>query len=177
MHPAVRHAACTHPVTLQSYIWLVGRYTTLSDAWPVLVEVVLAVVDTATDRRAHSQATPVVAPAAPSRIRAWGVDAGTAFRARVAMHCRWQARQCSALQPTEPGYALVAPPMEAGWARHIQTVVTVGQDGTQPRRRGWRKWSSASAVGVVRCDGFLLWRLADAPSCGTAYCTAPSGLW
>jgi hypothetical protein len=33
MHPAVRHAACTHPVTLQSYIWLVGRYTTLSDAW------------------------------------------------------------------------------------------------------------------------------------------------
>ena len=33
-----------------------------------------------------------------------------------------------------------------------------------------------AAVGVVRCDGFLLWRLADAPSCGAGYCTAASGL-
>ena len=31
-------------------------------------------------------------------------------------------------------------------------------------------------VGVVRCDGFLLWRLADAPICGYGYCTAASGL-
>ena len=33
-----------------------------------------------------------------------------------------------------------------------------------------------AAVGVVRCDGFLLWRLADAPGCGSGYCTAASGL-
>ena len=33
-----------------------------------------------------------------------------------------------------------------------------------------------AAVGVVRCDGFLLWRLADAPYCTAGYCTAPSGL-
>ena len=36
-----------------------------------------------------------------------------------------------------------------------------------------------AAVGVVRCDGFLLWRLADAPSCYDCYCgycTAASGL-
>ena len=33
-----------------------------------------------------------------------------------------------------------------------------------------------AAVGVVRCDGFLLWRLADAPGCGDGYCTAASGL-
>ena len=33
-----------------------------------------------------------------------------------------------------------------------------------------------AAVGVVRCDGFLLWRLADAPICGYGYCTAASGL-
>jgi hypothetical protein len=32
------------------------------------------------------------------------------------------------------------------------------------------------AVGVVRCDGFLLWRLADAPDCAFGYCTAASGL-
>ena len=32
-----------------------------------------------------------------------------------------------------------------------------------------------AAVGVVRCDGFLLWRLADAPDCSAGYCTAPSG--
>ena len=28
------------------------------------------------------------------------------------------------------------------------------------------------AVGVVRCDGFLLWRLPNSPGCETAYCTA-----
>jgi hypothetical protein len=33
-----------------------------------------------------------------------------------------------------------------------------------------------AAVGVVRCEGFLLWRLADAPYCDCGYCTAPSGL-
>ena len=33
-----------------------------------------------------------------------------------------------------------------------------------------------AAVGVVRCDGFLLWRLADAPYCTFGYCTAASGL-
>jgi hypothetical protein len=33
-----------------------------------------------------------------------------------------------------------------------------------------------AAVGVVRCEGFLLWRLADAPNCESGYCTAPSGL-
>ena len=33
-----------------------------------------------------------------------------------------------------------------------------------------------AAVGVVRCDGFLLWRLADAPACAFGYCTAASGL-
>ena len=33
-----------------------------------------------------------------------------------------------------------------------------------------------AAVGVVRCDGFLLWRLADAPTCDAGYCTAASGL-
>jgi hypothetical protein len=33
-----------------------------------------------------------------------------------------------------------------------------------------------AAVGVVRCDGFLLWRLADAPYCIAGYCTAASGL-
>ena len=33
-----------------------------------------------------------------------------------------------------------------------------------------------AAVGVVRCEGFLLWRLADAPYCNYGYCTAPSGL-
>ena len=33
-----------------------------------------------------------------------------------------------------------------------------------------------AAVGVVRCDGFLLWRLPYAPSCNTGYCTAASGL-
>ena len=33
-----------------------------------------------------------------------------------------------------------------------------------------------AAVGVVRCDGFLLWRLADAPGCQSGYCTAASGL-
>jgi hypothetical protein len=33
-----------------------------------------------------------------------------------------------------------------------------------------------AAVGVVRCDGFLLWRLADAPGCALGYCTAASGL-
>ena len=37
-----------------------------------------------------------------------------------------------------------------------------------------------AAVGVVRCDGFLLWRLADAPCpagyCNSGYCTAASGL-
>ena len=31
-------------------------------------------------------------------------------------------------------------------------------------------------VGVVRCSGFLLWRLPYAPTCDSAYCTAPSGL-
>ena len=47
---------------------------------------------------------------------------------------------------------------------------------------------SHAAVGVVRCDeyreyngvvrreGFLLWRLADTPDCYAGYCTAPSGL-
>ena len=32
------------------------------------------------------------------------------------------------------------------------------------------------AVGVVRCGGFLLWRLPDANNCAGVYCTAPSGL-
>ena len=32
-------------------------------------------------------------------------------------------------------------------------------------------------VGVVRCGGFLLWRLPDAPQCEAAYCAAPSGLF
>ena len=36
--------------------------------------------------------------------------------------------------------------------------------------------SRHAAVGVVRCDGFLLWRLADAPICYAGYCTAASGL-
>ena len=32
-------------------------------------------------------------------------------------------------------------------------------------------------VGVVSCEGFLLWRLPYAPSCGSGYCTAnASGL-
>ena len=31
-------------------------------------------------------------------------------------------------------------------------------------------------VGVVRCGGFLLWRLPDAPRCNWGYCTAASGL-
>eukprot|EP01048_Picozoa_sp_COSAG05_P023862 COSAG05_NODE_5350_length_1199_cov_9.807273_1_plen_244_part_00 len=31
-------------------------------------------------------------------------------------------------------------------------------------------------VGVVRCGGFLLWRLPDAPNCNLGYCTAASGL-
>ena len=31
-------------------------------------------------------------------------------------------------------------------------------------------------VGVVRCGGFLLWRLPDAPYCSLGYCTAVSGL-
>ena len=31
-------------------------------------------------------------------------------------------------------------------------------------------------VGVVRCGGFLLWRLPDAPDCSYGYCTAASGL-
>eukprot|EP01048_Picozoa_sp_COSAG05_P012221 COSAG05_NODE_1207_length_5523_cov_32.104535_3_plen_230_part_00 len=31
-------------------------------------------------------------------------------------------------------------------------------------------------VGVVRCGGFLLWRLPDAPDCNLGYCTAASGL-
>ena len=31
-------------------------------------------------------------------------------------------------------------------------------------------------VGVVRCGGFLLWRLPDAPTCDSGYCTAASGL-
>ena len=29
-------------------------------------------------------------------------------------------------------------------------------------------------VGVVQCDGFLLWQLPFAPNCGAGYCTAPS---
>jgi len=33
-----------------------------------------------------------------------------------------------------------------------------------------------AAVGVVRCDGFLLWWLADAPDCAAGYFTAASGL-
>jgi len=41
--------------------------------------------------------------------------------------------------------------------------------------RGNPCWHHA-AVGVVRCVGFLLWRLADAPDCRAGYCTAPSGL-
>ena len=32
------------------------------------------------------------------------------------------------------------------------------------------------AVGVVMCDGFLLWRLPYTPSCAFGYCTAASGL-
>ena len=35
---------------------------------------------------------------------------------------------------------------------------------------------SHAAVGVVHCGSFLLWRLPDAPLCGVAYCTAPSGM-
>ena len=31
-------------------------------------------------------------------------------------------------------------------------------------------------VGVVRCGGFLLWRLPDAPYDNAGYCTAASGL-
>eukprot|EP01047_Picozoa_sp_COSAG01_P054903 COSAG01_NODE_6052_length_3878_cov_97.784334_3_plen_643_part_00 len=31
-------------------------------------------------------------------------------------------------------------------------------------------------VGVVQCEGFLLWRLPESPSCHSAYCTTPSGL-
>ena len=31
-------------------------------------------------------------------------------------------------------------------------------------------------VGVVRCGGFLLWRLPYAPGCNMAYCTTASGL-
>eukprot|EP01048_Picozoa_sp_COSAG05_P019330 COSAG05_NODE_2999_length_2423_cov_23.041308_2_plen_232_part_00 len=31
-------------------------------------------------------------------------------------------------------------------------------------------------VGVVRCGGFLLWRLPDVPGCNYGYCTAASGL-
>ena len=31
-------------------------------------------------------------------------------------------------------------------------------------------------IGVVMCDGFLLWRLPYAPDCISAYCTAASGL-
>ena len=31
-------------------------------------------------------------------------------------------------------------------------------------------------VGVVRCGGFLLWRLPDAPDCDLGYCTAASEL-
>jgi hypothetical protein len=31
-------------------------------------------------------------------------------------------------------------------------------------------------VAVVRCEGFLLWRLPYVPNCGAGYCTASSGL-
>jgi hypothetical protein len=41
---------------------------------------------------------------------------------------------------------------------------------------GNRPCNGHAAVGVVRCDGFLLWRLADAPYCRAGYCTAASGL-
>ena len=33
-----------------------------------------------------------------------------------------------------------------------------------------------AAVGVLMCDGFLLWRLPYAPSCNSGYCTTASGL-
>ena len=33
-----------------------------------------------------------------------------------------------------------------------------------------------AAVGVVMCDGFMLWRLPYAPYCDSAYCTTASGL-
>ena len=36
---------------------------------------------------------------------------------------------------------------------------------------------SEKLVGVVMCDGFLLWRLPTAPLCPLAYCAAPSGLF
>ena len=41
-----------------------------------------------------------------------------------------------------------------------------------------RAWTcgAPSQVGVVMCDGFLLWRLPYAPDCLSAYCTAASGL-
>ena len=36
----------------------------------------------------------------------------------------------------------------------------------QHQQCGWHE-----LVGVVRCDGFLLWRLPYAGDCGFAYCT------
>ena len=33
-----------------------------------------------------------------------------------------------------------------------------------------------AVVAIVRCGGFFLWRLADAPSCSAAYCTTTSGV-
>ena len=41
---------------------------------------------------------------------------------------------------------------------------------------GGQPCDSHVQVGVVRCGGFLLWRLPDAPGCTLGYCTAASGL-
>ena len=41
---------------------------------------------------------------------------------------------------------------------------------------GGNSCDSHVQVGVVRCGGFLLWRLPDAPGCTSGYCTAASGL-
>ena len=33
-----------------------------------------------------------------------------------------------------------------------------------------------TAIGVVRCSSFLLWRLSHTPECNAGYCTVASGL-
>ena len=68
------------------------------------------------------------------------------------------------------------PDSYSGAARHPAAAEGVVERTVCFDYNGPRTCMSNVQVELVRCWGFLLWRLPDVPDCDKAYCTAPSGL-
>eukprot|EP01050_Picozoa_sp_SAG11_P016231 SAG11_NODE_2190_length_3706_cov_28.760189_2_plen_664_part_00 len=155
---------------------LVGHYATLNDAWRAT---------TNTEDTSHNDCgnTPV------GWLPATGVGGGRWYR--------FVGTGGDALPLTAPGYEHCG----TNWAGWLSGWDVADERGTPNRGESTQGRYPVAAegvvemtvcfdgaladddectyhitVGVVHCDGYLLWRLAYAPYCGAGYCTTSSGL-